>query len=119
MWNNRNELAIRQQVRADFRMIPVPFMNIVTLARNSLGKQDTRFREAVPIEKRVAIRFRSSHKRCSKKKDVLRNFAKFTGKHLWQNHFFNKVAGLKPATLLKKKLWHRCFLAQVFSLQNF
>ena len=24
--------------------------------------------------------------------------------------FFNKVAGLKPATLLKKRLWHRCFL---------
>ena len=23
--------------------------------------------------------------------------------------FFNKVAGLKPATLLKKRLWHRYF----------
>ena len=23
--------------------------------------------------------------------------------------FFNKVAGLKPATLLKKRLWHSCF----------
>ena len=23
--------------------------------------------------------------------------------------FFNKVAGLKPATLLKRRLWHRCF----------
>ena len=23
--------------------------------------------------------------------------------------FFNKVASLKPATLLKKRLWHRCF----------
>ena len=22
---------------------------------------------------------------------------------------FNKIAGLRPATLLKKKLWHRCF----------
>ena len=26
-------------------------------------------------------------------KDFLRNFAKFTGKHLCQNLFFNKVAG--------------------------
>ena len=43
------------------------------------------------------------------KKGVLRNFTKFTGKHLCQNIFFNKVAGLKPATLLKKRLWHRCF----------
>ena len=23
--------------------------------------------------------------------------------------FLNKVAGPRPATLLKKKLWHRCF----------
>ena len=50
-----------------------------------------------------------SHRRCSVKKGVLRNFAKLTGKHLWQNLFFNKVAALRPATLLKKKLWHRCF----------
>ena len=43
------------------------------------------------------------------KKDVLRNFAKFIGKHLCHSHFFNKVAGLSTATLLKKRLWHRCF----------
>ena len=43
------------------------------------------------------------------KKGVPRNFAKFTGKHLCQSPFFNKVAGLRPATLLKKRLWHRCF----------
>ena len=36
-------------------------------------------------------------------------FAKFTGKHLCQSLFFNKVAGLRPATLFKKRLWHRCF----------
>ena len=43
------------------------------------------------------------------KKCVLENFAKFTGKHLCQSVFFNKVACLRPATLLKKRLWHRCF----------
>ena len=47
--------------------------------------------------------------RCSVKIGVLRNFTKFTGKHLHQKLFFNKVAGLRPATLLKKSLWHRCF----------
>ena len=46
---------------------------------------------------------RSSHLRYSMKKGVLRNFAKFTGKHLCQSLFF------KPATLLKKRLWYRCF----------
>ena len=54
--------------------------------------------------------FRSSHRRCSVKNGVLRNFEKFTGKHLCQGLFFNKVAALRPATLLKKSLWHRCFL---------
>ena len=44
---------------------------------------------------------------CSAKKSVLKNFTKFTGKR--QSLFFNKVAGLKPAPLLKKRLWHGCF----------
>ena len=43
----------------------------------------------------------ASHQRCSVRKCVLRNFTKFTGKHLCQSLFFNKVAGLRPATLLK------------------
>ena len=41
---------------------------------------------------------RSSHRSCSVEKGVLRNFAKFTGKHLC-HLFFNKIA-------LKKRLWH-------------
>ena len=59
--------------------------------------------------RRNKLRFRSSHQRCSVRKAVLRNFTKFTGKHLCQSLFFNKVAGLRPATLLKLRLWHRCF----------
>ena len=53
----------------------------------------------------VKLLFKSSHKRYAIKKDVLRNFAKFTGKHLCQSLFFNEVAGLRPETLSKKKLW--------------
>ena len=53
--------------------------------------------------------FRSSHRRCSVKKGAFGNFAKFTGKHLCQGLFFNKLAGLIPATLLKKRLRDRCF----------
>ena len=52
---------------------------------------------------------KSSHRWCSVKNGVLRNFAKFIGKHLCQNLFFDKVAGLRPETLLKKRLCHRCF----------
>ena len=64
------------------------------------------------------------------KNGVLKNFAKFKGKRLCQSLFLNKVAGLifetfetarvkrgqlykfskiRPATLLKKRLWHRCY----------
>ena len=53
--------------------------------------------------------YRSSHRRSSVRKDVLRNFAKFTGKPMCQSLFFNKVAGQRPVTLLKKRLWHRYF----------
>ena len=52
---------------------------------------------------------RSSHRRCSIRKGVLRNFAKFAGKHLCQGLFFNKVTGLRLATLLNKRIWGRCF----------
>ena len=41
-------------------------------------------------------------RRCSVKKDVLRNFAKFTGKRLCQSLFFNKVG-------VEKRHLHRCF----------
>ena len=53
--------------------------------------------------------FRSSRPGVFCKKGVLRKFAKITGKHLCQSLFFNKVVGLRLATLLKKRLWHRCF----------
>ena len=53
--------------------------------------------------------YRSSRPEIFCKKGVLRNFAKFTGKQLHQSLFFNKVAGLRPTTLLKKRPWHRCF----------
>ena len=47
--------------------------------------------------------------RCSLRKGVLRNFSKFAEKNLCQRLIFNKVADLSPATLLKKRPWHRCF----------
>ena len=43
---------------------------------------------------------RSSRLEMFCREDVLRNFAKFTGKHLYRSIFSNK---------LKKTLWNRCF----------
>ena len=47
------------------------------------------------------------------KKGALRNLSKFTGKHLYQRFFFNKVAGQRPkaCNFIKKEA-----LAQVFSV---
>ena len=38
------------------------------------------------------------------KKGVLKNFGKFTGKHLHQSLFFNKVVGLRPERSIEKIL---------------
>ena len=56
---------------------------------------------------------RSSHPEVFCKKGVLRNFTKFTGKHLRQSLFFNKVAGLRPEAciFIKKRPWNRYFHA--------
>ena len=55
------------------------------------------------------LKVRSSRPNVFCEKDVLGNFTKFTRKHLRQSPFFNKVAGLRPDILLKKRLWHRYF----------
>ena len=55
-----------------------------------------------------SISFRSSHQSCSVEKmflEILQNLEKIT----CGRFSFNKVANLKPATLLKKRLWHRPF----------
>ena len=57
----------------------------------------------------VYVRSRSRLQDVFCKKGALKNFAKCTRKHLCQSLFFNKSAGLRPATLLKKRLWYRCF----------
>ena len=55
--------------------------------------------------------FRSSHRRLSVIKGVLRNFTKFTGKHLCQRLFLIKLQALGL------QLYQNEFLAQVFSCE--
>ena len=54
----------------------------------------------------LQVKNRSSRPEVFSKKGVLRNFTKFTGNHQCQS-----LTSCKPqaVTLLKKKLWHRCF----------
>ena len=53
---------------------------------------------------------RSSRSEMFFKIGIPKNFAKFTGKHLCQSHFFDKVAGLRTAILLRKRPWRWWFL---------
>ena len=73
-----------------------------TLARKNTPKGDI---SGITEKDDIHPRNYCSHWRCSKRKGVLRNFTKFTRKDL----FFNKATGLRPTTLLNKKLWRRCF----------
>ena len=57
----------------------------------------------ITLEPYIKLKFSEDTNRSSRpevfyKKDVLRNFAKFIGKHLCQGLFYNKVAGLRLVT---------------------
>ena len=59
-------------------------MNIINLDLMALGSNW--FVIKIPLQKQNVSKhksFRSSHQRCSIKKDVIKKFAKFTGKHLF------------------------------------
>ena len=88
---------------------------------------------------------RSSHQRCSVKQGVLKNFANFTGKHLWRSLFWQKqplevvcrkgfleffqisqentcvgvslIKFVKKFT--KKRLQHKCFPVKIFKNTDF
>ena len=47
------------------------------------------------------------------KKGMPENFAEFTGKHLCQSLFLNKVPSLRPAILLQKRLAEVCQICEI------
>ena len=81
-----------------------PFLKRVNISKSFCSFKDTQqFQDILSnVSPLLDDERSSSHWRCSLKKGVLEFFAKFTGKHLCQNLFFNKVADLRPATLLKQ-----------------
>ena len=60
----------------------------------------------------IPFRYRSSHQNCSVEIGVLKNFPKFTGNHLRQSLFFNKVARAYACNFIKKET-----VAQLFSCE--
>ena len=75
-----------------------------------LGTSDIT-RTAVGFPPRLTVSSRSSWPEVFCRKVVLRNFSKFTGKHMCQRLFFNKVVGL-ACNFIKKET-----LVQVFSCE--
>ena len=70
----------------------------------------------------ICTKARSSHQRCSVKQGVLRNFAKFTGKHLCQGHFLNKVTGAIHKNFRAKiliRVIHKRFHAKILIKVSF
>ena len=58
----------------------------------------------------ISTIFRSSYRKCSIKKAILKYFVIFTGKRLWWCLFFNQVAGHQTCNFMKRRLQHRYFL---------
>ena len=74
------------------------------------------FQTYLDIIEYTIFQCRSSRLEVFCKKGVLKDFTKFTEKHLCQSLFLNKFAGLRPITLLKKRLCTGIFLR---TLRNF
>ena len=92
----------------------VLFLLILVFIQGLMGlcnkkKTTSRKRNGLNICKIIKGFFNSGNNRLEvfRKTDVLRNLTKFTGKHLCQSLFLNKVAGLEASNFIR--LWHRCF----------
>ena len=88
----------RKAIKCSEFLLPfeILFREITSLDIGDFGKEcvKSRLRDSTYSSfKQVSKIFRSSHRKCSLRKDALRNFAKITGKHPCQSLFFNKVAG--------------------------
>ena len=70
-------------------------MSEEAMAINVINKINNKLKFLHPKNKFLTPAPEAVIQRCSIKKNVLRNFTKFTGKHLCQSLFFNKVTGLR------------------------
>ena len=61
------------------------------------------------LSEQYAVNTDAVSQRCSLKRVFLKIFAKLTGKHLRCSPCFNKVTVLRPTSLSKKRLLHKCF----------
>ena len=94
----KNQVKVRQQPDAELLL-----SENYSLSSSTLSSKKSR-----RCSKKCTKSNRSSHWRCFVRKGALRNFAKFTRKHLCQRLFFNKVTGLTLQLFLKRNSSERC-----------
>ena len=91
----------------------------MTVPLKKLRKNYSKF---VWLPGKIIDAIRSSHPEVFCKKVALRNFAKFTGKHLCQSLFFNKVAGQVfscEVCEICKNTFFSCFCATQWFISQF
>ena len=79
------------------------------ISKNIFPEYKSLVSKTIKFYKKIVMISRSNHQRCSIKKGVLRNFVKFSGKHLCQSLFMPQACNF-----IKKES-----LAQVFSCEFF
>ena len=92
----KHTIKILQQMLQFFQCVFDDFMN----TRQYRVKRCMKYSES-----------RSSHRRCSTEKVFLKISQNSQKNTCTRVSFFNKVVGLRPATLLKNRLLHKCFPA--------
>ena len=96
MWTRDKEFNVAT-IRIQYK--PLSKFQLSTYSEWCLSSSETSF----------SYSERSSRPEVFCTKDILKNFAKFTGKHQCQSLFFNKVADLRLAILLEKRRRYRYF----------
>ena len=98
LWNSQGNTCDGLKLR--YIAIKVQGIQLTWLLRNVFLK-NLRFHNS-----------RSSHHRCSMKKVLVKNLAKFTGKHLCRSFFFYKEASLRPKKTLAQFFF--CEFSEIF-----
>ena len=85
------------------------FEDICPVDKSYLMQVEGFFLPRLSLSFGYSVKLRSSHQKCSARKVFLEISHKVHSKGPVPEYLFNKVAGLRPATLLKKRPCHRCF----------
>ena len=99
--------------RSTFVFLSTKDLNFLLLGDDTViylsDKNIQNLRHKLNIELLKAKEWLTANRLTLNQKQPSEVFCKFTGKHLRQRLFFNEVAGLRLAILLKKSIWRKCF----------